>query len=291
MHLHLHLQDSFLNYGPVHGFWAFPFERYNGILGSYQTNNKNIEEQLMKKFITYQIIKQLSFKDEFFNIEECEALDFETRGSVQETECEYADTLNIMKMATTFDLTSISFVIPKTSLIKPVLPMHEKVLSPVAAVQLRRIYEQLYPDVVITFFSLIYLHFKRIEMGKELLGREVVMAYWPGSGSSLCNIDRSTCRVGNIKYFLKHTINIANNNKTLDHIFCYVTWKQTHPRSDWYGKSAIVSSTLNEIEDACCYMPVQRVAYRCASGELKVDFGDITESVFVASPVAIKFCC
>ena len=115
------------------------------------------------------------------------------------------------------------------------------------------------------------------------------MAYWPGSGSSLCNIDRSACRVGNIKYFLKHTIKLANNSQ--DHIFCYITWKQTHPRSDWYGTSAIISSTLNEVEDACCYMPIQRVAYRCASGELTVDFGDITESVFVASPVAIKFCC
>lgn len=74
----------------------------------------------MKKFIRYQIIKQLSFKGEFFNIEECKGLDFETSGSVWETECEYADTLNLMKMATTFDLLSISFVIPKMSLIKPV---------------------------------------------------------------------------------------------------------------------------------------------------------------------------
>ena len=78
----------------------------------------------MKKFIRYQIIKRISFKDEFLNIEDCEALDIniETRGSVQETECEYAETLNVMKTATTFDLTFILFKISKTSFIKPVLP-------------------------------------------------------------------------------------------------------------------------------------------------------------------------
>ena len=291
MHLHLHLRDSFLNYGPVHGFWAFPFEKFNGILGSYQTNNKNIEEQLMKKFIRHQATKRVSSKDELFSEEVCEALDFETRGSVQETEYEHTDTLNILKMSTTFDFTSLSFEVSKTSFIKPLPPMHEKVLSTLAADRLRKMYEQLYPNITITFFPLMYLHCKRVMIGKESLGPEVVMAYWPGTGSSLCNINRSACRVGIMKYFIKHTIKVASNKHLLSHVFCYITWKQTHPLSDWYGKSAIVSSTLNEVEDACCFMPVQRVAFRCASGKLDVDFGDMNESVFVASPVAIKFCC
>lgn len=116
-----------------------------------------------------------------------------------------------------------------------------------------------------------------------------MIAYWPGSGSSLHNINHTVCRVGIIKYFLEHTIIVANDN-TLNHIFYYITWKQTHPFSDWYGKSTIVSSTLNEVEDVCCFMPIQRVAFRCCSGNLDVDFGDIHETVFVVSPVNIKFC-
>ena len=27
MHMHHHLRESVLNYGPVHAFWCFPFER------------------------------------------------------------------------------------------------------------------------------------------------------------------------------------------------------------------------------------------------------------------------
>ena len=51
MHLHLHLKECVENYGSIYGFWLFSFERYNGILGSYQTNNKTVEIQIMRKFM------------------------------------------------------------------------------------------------------------------------------------------------------------------------------------------------------------------------------------------------
>lgn len=52
MHLHLHLRECVENYGSIYGFWLFSFERYNGILGSYHTNNKTVEIQIMRKFMT-----------------------------------------------------------------------------------------------------------------------------------------------------------------------------------------------------------------------------------------------
>lgn len=39
-HLSLHLPDFLRRLGPVHGWWAFPFERYNGIIQRFKTNNK-----------------------------------------------------------------------------------------------------------------------------------------------------------------------------------------------------------------------------------------------------------
>ena len=135
------------------------------------------------------------------------------------------------------------------------------------------------------------MHHKKVLLGNELLkSREVVMAYWPGIGNSLSDIDYSTCHVGIIKYFLVHTIRLENNMNNQTYLFCYTTWKQRHPMSNWFGKSAIVSSTLKEVENGCCYMPIQRIAFWCASGELAVDFEDIWENVFMASPVSIKFC-
>ncbi|RDX47419.1 hypothetical protein OH76DRAFT_1456796 [Lentinus brumalis] len=39
-HLALHLKDFLLLFGPTHGWWAFPFERYNGLLQRLKTNSK-----------------------------------------------------------------------------------------------------------------------------------------------------------------------------------------------------------------------------------------------------------
>ncbi len=50
LHLHGHLKDCILDYGPVYPFWLFSFERLNGILGSYHTNCSKISLQLMRKF-------------------------------------------------------------------------------------------------------------------------------------------------------------------------------------------------------------------------------------------------
>ena len=54
MHLHLHIKDCVFNYGPVHSFWCFPFERFNGVLGSFQKNWISPELQMLKKFVSYQ---------------------------------------------------------------------------------------------------------------------------------------------------------------------------------------------------------------------------------------------
>ena len=56
MHLHLHLKDCLLDYGPAHSFWCFSFERYNGLLGSFHTNQKSIEVQIMRRFISSQYL-------------------------------------------------------------------------------------------------------------------------------------------------------------------------------------------------------------------------------------------
>ena len=39
-HLALHLAQCLALFGPVHGWWAYPFERYNGMLQRLNTNNK-----------------------------------------------------------------------------------------------------------------------------------------------------------------------------------------------------------------------------------------------------------
>ena len=51
MHLHMHLKKCVEEFGPVYGFWCFSFERFNGVLGSYHTNNRDIGITIMRKFV------------------------------------------------------------------------------------------------------------------------------------------------------------------------------------------------------------------------------------------------
>ena len=48
MHMNLHVKQCELNYGPVNGFRCFPFERFNGILGSFQKNCVSPELQMFR---------------------------------------------------------------------------------------------------------------------------------------------------------------------------------------------------------------------------------------------------
>ena len=50
MHMHCHLATCLQEFGPIHSFWLFPFERYNGILEGQPSNNRSVEIQLMQRF-------------------------------------------------------------------------------------------------------------------------------------------------------------------------------------------------------------------------------------------------
>lgn len=42
-HMSLHLHECLRLFGPVHAWWAFPFERYNGLIAQLKINNKPCE--------------------------------------------------------------------------------------------------------------------------------------------------------------------------------------------------------------------------------------------------------
>jgi len=65
MHLHSHLINCVVDYGPVHNSWLFSFERFNGVLGDFKTNQRAVEIQLMRKFLRDQDIRDLPFPSVF----------------------------------------------------------------------------------------------------------------------------------------------------------------------------------------------------------------------------------
>ena len=61
----------YIDFGPVHAFWLFFFERYNGEMAANITNNRSVEIQYMRKFITIAHVHPKNgnvpstYKDEF----------------------------------------------------------------------------------------------------------------------------------------------------------------------------------------------------------------------------------
>ena len=51
MHMQMHLTSVVKEYGPLYASWLFAFERYNGVLGDINTNNRQIEGQIMARFL------------------------------------------------------------------------------------------------------------------------------------------------------------------------------------------------------------------------------------------------
>ena len=74
IHLYLHIKECVENYGSIYGFWLFIFKRFNGILGSDQTNGRGI----MRKFTTSGVLSKMKFflpkqYEEFF-LEQCKTI-------------------------------------------------------------------------------------------------------------------------------------------------------------------------------------------------------------------------
>lgn len=113
MHLHCHLCECVLDFGPVYGFWCFSFERYNGILGSLHVNNHQIEVQLMRKFIERHQLGSMSLPGEFNEFREM--LSATDKGSLALTKknplspAEYKESL-MLKGYTGLNLSHLSFV-------------------------------------------------------------------------------------------------------------------------------------------------------------------------------------
>ena len=53
-HLHFHLLQTIIDFEPFYSFWCFPYERLNGVLGSYATNHHSVCPQIMKTFKIHQ---------------------------------------------------------------------------------------------------------------------------------------------------------------------------------------------------------------------------------------------
>ena len=110
--MHCHLSSCMRDYGPLHGFWLYAFERYNGLLGSLPNNNRSIEIQLMRRFLRDNQILSSPFEDEF-------ASDFSSLFPGQKTAGSISDTLSPESLSVTINSPSFANILAECELVFP----------------------------------------------------------------------------------------------------------------------------------------------------------------------------
>ena len=187
-----------------------------------------------------------------------------------------------------------------TGCIQCLPPVYKEVMDNEQCSHLESIYSHLYPGKTIKHLPRFFCRFKQIAINKEIFGsgsnnNSVVAAYWPSQETSIDTItDSTTLSIGVVQYFIKHTVSLVsetsgNELDNLEHVFAFTLWKQNHPQPSLFGASATVCFNLFENFNTFSFLPVQRIANRCAHCIMKVDINDIEKSLFIACPISRKF--
>ena len=264
MHMHLHLKDTLLDYGPVYGFWLFSYERYNGILEHQPTNNRSIEIQLMRRFLqdnnAYRIQPPIDYKDE---LEKLTLLRPSLTGS-----------LLLTTQATGIE--SVDFTFP-TSCTRHVFMESEVRILKKLMIKLKIVSEECVLN------STYYKYKQANKKGTTILSTttkstSIVMALWDQDifGHAPTFLPRlfvnpvdANLRPVRINYFLK--LSYCTSEVVHTHHFVCVSWFQPHPSRFSIGKPAqIWCKNAFEPEGLHSFLSLDRLSSRCIHTVLEV---------------------
>lgn len=286
MHLHAHLRDCLLDYGPFYGFWCFSYERFNGILGQMPNNNRSIELQLMKRFAgdMEQFCATLpqEYTTQFASV-------FTRRqvvGSVSETlqESVHCATVTLPDLQCNWGMAQLKNIQLPTCFSRGVLSNSE---TDGLKIFFARLYSVSLADVNVN--SVTY-KFKEITFNGKIIGSKgsrssnssVVMASWFPNLLCVDDISNQDTRPARINYFMKHVVLIRNTPIT--HVMFSVSWFKSRQERFHYGKPiSIWECDIFEDDPCTSFLPIQLIVGRTVSLVDKLNFG-ACESVLLVCP-------
>lgn len=300
MHMHLHIKDTLLNFGPAHATWCFSFERYNHLLESVHTNNKSVEGQFMRRFLKTQMIHSLSI-----NVADQDLLQLTPKDDkenmptpLSQFTTSDSDLISVLKLSqATMD---VHCNYRDNYFIKLMEPTREAVFTEKETSCLTALYQQLNTLDKLEYVSPFYTYSGRVSLGGDILGStlnnrsavssSVISAYWPTHGSIITAYNSDHSNIGKVMFYFNHPVTILNHRTGSSEIIRYtmacVQWMNNHQYALHYGISAVVCCNSFCERSLCSYIPVLRIAAKCANCLTTID----NEKVFVACPIPLKFC-
>ena len=260
MHMACHLKECITDYGPLHTFWLFAFERYNGLIENMPCNNRMVEVQFMRRFLRDIKFSSLPLPDSL-----CE--DFHSQfdgltslcsGSLLENEvtisqCDKNLTLPNQFVLTSFDSDMLSAAAELYMKIYPLLPIDRVVL----------------PSCFRKYYTITLMN-KKYYASKNLLRPNLYFV--------ACEMDDSVAtdfRPVYVEYFAVHTFHMENEVFTNN--LARVKWLKCHPnRYEWGKPLQIWYKDDFEPDDSYgCFIPVNHLSKHCVYQIVKYTYYNV----------------
>ena len=255
MHMHCHLRACILDYGPLHGFWLYSFEWYNGAMPN---NNRSIEVQIMRRFLSESQAKTVALPLDFRRT-------LDVLGSILDT----VDQQTSGTSTLTLSLPNMQVYLPKHC--------SRQVMDSTEIEFLTKLYSKLYavpssaldvPNCYLKYSSALINGWRLGSHKSRSASSCIVMVTWDNdvfgpTQSTESDIERSTdiTRAVRINHFCKHSININGQNNTAS-----LSWYKYHPSNSTLGKPITVwYSDLFESFGTQSLVPVHMIKCRSVS--------------------------
>ena len=290
MHLHCHLLQSLLDFGPIYSFWCFPYERYNGILGSYSTNHQSIVVQLMRKFTAsnFYSVDTLSYQINPDLVDDMKAALLVFPPANVRLTMSKADNPIVTRSTLWGDPSQCKLFDSDFEMHKPI---HECFFDDKELESITFMYNSLYDDD--WTISIPRLYYKASDVSNESYhltsslslsqGSSYVYANWfSGVGDN-----GLTLSVGNVMGFMKHVISVRKQQQPLEkhsYVVAKITWQDRLLSNQPYDPYFHLWAT-SSADCINSFIPVARIMCTAAVTKSSHTWDNLVEPVIVSIPL------
>ena len=251
------------DYGPMHSFWLYSFERMNGVLGSVNTNQRSVEIQLMRKMSQCQAIAIFE-RPELYSDIFGRVFEYETDKTIKNYKA--VEVQRVLGLSA--NQVSDNKAWFQTFDIKFIGSRQNVYLTDHKVDHLRRAL-QTFCNVDPVSVSGSCHKYKHVEIFGEKYGSSdsrlsrssVIMASWCGTDGEI-DLNGNDERCGIVRFYM--TVFLPIDGSTARLTLAYIHWFQkVYCQKSISSVASVWCHKLFEPEGPACFMPVQRIASKC----------------------------